>query len=327
MNNRLLAKLSLGIAFLFAAVASHSAIAQTYPSRPITLVVPYTPGTGIDIVARMVGPRIAERWGQPVVVDNKPGASGNIGADIVAKAQPHGYTLMVTTITFAMTPGIYKNIPYDPINDFTPIAEAVTGNMALVVNPKVLPVNSLQELIAQAKARPGALNYASPGNGTPQHLGVELFKQQLGLDIVHIPYKGAAGAVTDLINGEVQMAYLPVHTALPFARNNQLRVLGVAGDKRSILAPDSPSFKELGYPNMDLELWYGIFGPAKLPAEIVQKWERELKIILALPDVRDGFVSQGLIPSYGTSLELGAKVKADVARWRDVVEKAKINAD
>jgi tripartite-type tricarboxylate transporter receptor subunit TctC len=308
-------------------VAGGGAAAQSYPSRPITLVVPYSPGTGIDIVARTIGPKITERWGQPVVIDNKPGNSGNIGAHAVANARPDGHTLMVTVITFAMTPALTKTLPYDPINDFTPIAEVATGAMALAVNPTKLAVTSVAELIAYAKSHPAQLNYASPGNGTPQHLAVELFKQRQGVDIVHVPYKGAAGAMTDLIGGQVELAYLPVHTALPHAQSGKLRILAVAGDKRSVLAPDAPSFKELGFDNMDIELWYGIFGPAKLPLEITDKWQRELTAVLALPDVKEGLMRQGLVPMFAPSAELGALMKADVARWRTVVDRAGIQPD
>lgn len=319
----------VALALLAVALATPAPTAaqEPYPTRPITMIVPYTPGTGIDIVARTLGPKITERWGQPVVVDNRPGNSGNIGANAVANAPPTGYTLMTTVITFAMTPALSRTMPYDVLKDFTPVAEVATGSMALAVNPAKLPVKSLAELIAAARARPGQLNYASPGNGTPQHLGMELFKQRLGIDIVHVPYKGSAGAMTDLIGGQVEIAYLPVHTALPFAADGRLRILAVAGDKRSILASDVPSFKELGYANMDIELWYGIFGPAKLPAEIVAKWGRELAAILQLADVKDGFLKQGLAPFYAPSDALGALVKADAERWRAVVEKAGIQPD
>ena len=301
--------------------------AQNYPTRPITFIVPFTPGSGIDIVARTLGPKITERWSQPVIVDNRAGASGNIGSDIVAKANPDGHTLMVTVVTFAMTPGLYRSMPYDPVADFTPVAQVATGGTALTVNPVALPVASMQELVAAAKARPGQLNYASPGNGTPQHLGMELLEQQLGIDLTHVPYKGASGAMTDLLGGQVQIAYLPVHTALPHAKGGKLRVLAVAGDKRSVLAPDSPSFNELGYKNMNIELWFAIYGPAKLPPAAVQRWERELPAILALPDVKDMLGKQGLVPHFGTSAELAALTKSEVARWREVVQKAGIKPD
>ncbi len=310
-----------------ALVIAAAAQAESYPERPVTMIVPYTPGTGIDIVARTLGPKISERWGQAIVVDNRPGASGNIGAQAVAAAPPTGYTLMTTVVTFAMTPALSRQLPYDPIACFTPIAQVATGSMALAVNPAKLAVKTMPELVEAAKARPGTLNYASPGNGTPQHLGMELLKQRLGLDIVHVPYKGAAGAMNDLIAGQVELAYLPVHTALPFAADGRLRILAVAGNKRSILAPEQPSFKELGYDNMDIELWYGIFGPANLPAEVVRRWEGVIAGVLGLEDVKETLLKQGLAPSFASSTSMAATMASDVARWREVVEKAGIQPD
>jgi tripartite-type tricarboxylate transporter receptor subunit TctC len=234
---------------------------------------------------------------------------------------------MTTVVTFAMTPALTRALPYDPIKDFTPIAEVATGSMALAVNPAKLPVKSLAELIAAARERPGKLNYASPGNGTPQHLGMELLKQRVDVDIVHVPYKGSAGMMQDLIGGQVEIAYLPVHTALPFVAAGKLRILGVASNKRSILAPDAPSFKELGYDNMDIELWYGIYGPAGLPSEIVAKWSGELAAALELKDVKDVLLTQGLTPSFAPAEALGALTRNEIARWRSVVEKAGIQPD
>ncbi len=326
-SRRVLCVVLAAVAALAAALGAPARAEERYPARPITMVVPYSPATGIDIVARTLAPKITERWGEAVVIDNKPGNSGNIGAAAVANAPANGYTLMTTVITFAMTPALSRTMPYDALKDFTPIAEVATGSMALAVNPTRLPVKTLDELIAAARAKPGQLNYASPGSGTPQHLGMELFKQRLGLDIVHVPYKGAAGAMNDLVGGQVEIAYLPVHTALPFAADGRLRILAVASNKRSILASDVPSFKELGYDNMDIELWYGIFGPAKLPPEIVAKWSHELADILQLPDIKDGLLKQGLAPFYAPPEALGELMTADVARWRAVVEKAGIQPD
>jgi len=307
------------------AVLGFNAAAQTYPSRPITLVVPYTPGTGIDIIARTVGPKISERWGQPVVVDNKPGASGNIGAAIVAKAQPDGHTMMVTVNTFTITPALYPSIPYDPVKDFTPVGRATNGNIALVTNASALPVKTLDELVAAAKSR--KLNYSSPGNGTPQHLAVELLKQRLGIDVLHVPYKGAAGALTDLLGGQVQLAVLPVHTALPHAKAGKLNVIAVSGERRSVLAPDSPSFGELGLKNLDIDLYFWLAGPAELPRDIVEKWNRELASILALPDVRATFLKQGMVPAHSSPEEIAKQIAGDVARWKKFIAQTGIKAD
>ena len=308
-----------GLAIPFAASA------QPAPSRPITLVVPNTPGTGIDIIARTVGTKISERWGQPVVVDNKPGASGNIGAALVAKAAPDGYTLMVTVNTFTITPALYSNLQYDPLKDFTTIARATNGNIALVTNAGALPAKTLDELVAAAKSR--KLNYSSPGNGTPQHLAVELLKQRLKIDVLHVPYKGAAGALTDLLGGQVQLAVLPVHTALPHAKAGKLNVIAVSGERRSVLAPDSPSFGELGLKNLDIDLYFWFAGPAGLPRDIVMKWNQELEHILALPDVRETFTKQGMVPAHSSPEDLYRQIAADVQRWKKFIAETGIKAD
>jgi len=300
---------------------------QDYPVRPIRLVVPYTPGTGIDIIARTIGPRLHDRWGQPVVVENRPGASGNIGADIVAKAQTDGYTLMVTVNTFTITPALYQKLPYDPVKDFATVGRVATGNIALVVNPAVLPVRTLDELAAHVRARPGKVSYASPGSGTPQHLAVELLKQRLGLDMLHVPHKGAAGALTDLLGGQVQLMVLPVHTALPFAKSGRLNVIAVSGEGRSVLAPDSPSFAELGLKNLDIDLYFWIAGPAGTPRGVIQKWNREAASVLELADVRESLLKQGLVPSPSSPAEIAARIKADVERWKKFISEAKITAD
>jgi tripartite-type tricarboxylate transporter receptor subunit TctC len=307
------------------ALISFNATAQTYPSRPITLVVPYTPGTGIDIIARTVAPRLTERWKEPVIVDNKPGASGNIGAAMVAKAAPDGYTMMVTVNTFTITPALYKSIPYDPVKDFAPVGRVANGNVALVANPAVLPVKNLEELKAAARTR--KLNYSSPGNGTPQHLAVELLKQRLGIDILHVPYKGAAQALTDLLGGQVQLAVLPVHTALPHARAGKLTVIAVSGERRSVLAPDSPSFAELGLANLDIDLYFWIAGPAGLPREIAQKWNQEIASILSAPEVRETLMKQGMVPAPGSPEEISAQIRADVERWKKFIAETGITAD
>ena len=304
-----------------------AAFAQAWPQRPVTIVVPYAPGTGIDIIARTLAPKLAERFGQGFVVDNKPGASGNLGADFVAKAQPNGYTIMVTANTFSITPALYKNIPYDPFNDFAFISKATTGNLALVVNPAVLPVKTLDELVAWVRARPGKINYGSPGNGTPQHLAMELLKQRLNLDVVHVPYKNAAAANQDLLGGQVQLAMLPVHTAQPFARAGRLNVIAVSGESRSVLAPDLPSFAEVNLKNLDLDLYYLIAAPAATPREIVMKINREVALILALPDVRETLLKQGLIPATSTPEEISALIRDDIGRWKKFIESSGIKAD
>jgi tripartite-type tricarboxylate transporter receptor subunit TctC len=302
------------------------AVAQTYPARPIRFVVPFTAGTGPDILARTLGEAMAKRMGQPIVVDNKPGASGNIGTEQVAKAAPDGYTILVTVTTFAMAPALFKPLPFDPVNDFAPIGEVAVGNLALVVNP-ALNVATVSELVTLAKSKPGTLNYASPGNGTPQHLAMELFKQQMALDIVHVPYKGSAGAVSDVIANQVPMMIMPAHTALPYAAAGKLKILAVSGDKRSTLAPDVPTFREAGMRDFDIDLWYGLLAPAHTPPPIIERLNQEIAAALAQSDIRDSLLKQGLMPSPSTPDALGALIRADLARWERVVVQAKIKAD
>ncbi len=307
--------------------AAGAARAQAWPVRPVTLIVPYTPGTGIDIIARTLAPRLSERLGQGFVVENKPGASGNLGADAVAKARPDGYTMMITVNTFVITPALFKSLPYDPVNDFAVGGRLAMGNIALVVNPNVLPVKTLDELAAYVRARPGKVNYGSPGNGTPQHLAVELLKQRLNLDMVHVPYKGAAAANTDLLGGQISLMVLPVHTALPFAKAGKLNVIAVSGEKRSILAPDSPSFAELGLKNLDIDLYFWIAGPKGTPPEVIQRINRETAAVLALPEVRETLMKQGLVPAHSAPEEIAGIIRNDIERWKKFIVETKITAD
>ena len=302
--------------------------ATGYPNRPVTLVVPFSPGTGIDILARTIGPRLSQRWGQPVVVDNRPGASGNIGADVVAKAQPNGYTLMVTVNTLTITPSLYKNVPYDVVNDFAPISKIALATYCFAVNPTVLPANNLAEAIAAIRAKPGQLHFASPGNGTPHHVGMELIKLRLGLHAVHVPYKGFAGAITDLVGGQVQMMFTLVHSSLPHVRSGKIRILAVTGTSRSPQFPEAPTFREQGIDFMDdVDAWYAVIAPGKTPPDLVAKLNAEVNAVMGLPEVRDNLTKQGMLPVTSTPGELAALIKSDLARWSKVVADAKITAD
>jgi tripartite-type tricarboxylate transporter receptor subunit TctC len=319
---------ALGAALaLFSPPAALGQTAAPYPNRPITLVVPFSPGTGIDIVARAIGPKLNQKWGQPVVVENRPGASGNIGADIVAKSAPNGYTLMVTVNTITITPSLYRSMPYDVLTDFAPISKTAVASYAFSVHP-VVPAKNFGEFVKLVKARPGELLYSSPGNGTPHHLAMELMKLRLGLKITHIPYKGLAEALRDLVGGHVQMIFMPVHTTLPQSRAGKIRILAVTGPKRTELAPESPTFREQGVDFMDdVDAWYAVMGPARLPADIIARLNQEIKLILTMPDVRDYLLKQGLVPVTSTPEELYALMKADFARWAKVVADAGIKAD
>ena len=302
--------------------------APAFPSRPVTLVVPFTPGTGIDILARAIGPALSQRWNQSVVVENKPGASGNIGADIVAKAAPNGHTLMVTVNTFTITPALFKNLPYDPVNDFAPVSKIAVATYAFAVNPSVLPANNMAEAIAAIRARPGQLYFASPGNGTPHHVGMELIKLRLGLNAVHVPYKGFAGAITDLIGGQVQMMFTLVHSSLPHVRSGRIRILAVTGAGRSPQFPEALTFREQGIDFMDdVDAWYAVMAPGKTPPELVARLNADVNAVMELPEVRENLVKQGLIPSTSTPAALAALIKSDLARWAKVVSDAKITAD
>jgi len=309
------------------ACAGMTAGAQTYPDRRITLIVPYTAGSGFDFAGRTVGQRLSDRWGQPVIIDNKPGASGDIGAEAVANAEPDGYTILVTGPPHSVSPALHKNLRFDPVTSFTPLGAIGTSGLALVVNPVAMPVSSVEEFLAALRAKPGHYNYSSPGTGTLQHLGMELFKQELGLNAVHVPYRGASIALTDLLTGQVQFTFLPVHSARPHVQAGRLRMLAVASPRRSPFAPDVPSFAEVGLPNVDFELWYGFFAPARLPAAVTQRWERELAKISEQDDLKENFQRQGMIPSFRNAQQTAAHLASEIARWRTVAEKAGIKPD
>jgi tripartite-type tricarboxylate transporter receptor subunit TctC len=309
-----------------AAALPRTVLAQGLSSRPVRVMVPYTPGTGIDFIARVLSPKLAERWNQPFVVENRPGASGSIGGEIVAKAAPDGHTIMVNVATMFAVPHLLPNLPYDVLKSYTPVTSVAFTGLALTVNRSV-PVATTEEFIAYVRARPGQLNYGSPGNGTHHHLCMELFKQQTGLDIVHVPYKGLSGALTDLLGGQINAMFLPVHTALGPTRAGQIKLLGVSLANRHPLFPEFPSLAEQGVTGFDVDLWFGVWGPANLPPDVLAKYNREIRDIVAQPDVRDALSKQGLSPRTGTSEELYALGKAETEKWARVVREAKIKAD
>ena len=316
----------MAIALALFAIASTAPAQGTYPNRPIRIVVPYTPGTGIDILARLIGQRLSERLNVPVVVDNRPGASGNIGTEAVSKATADGYTLLATASTLVTNVAVQKSVPYEPVKGFTPIGPAAIGNLALVVNPSV-QAKSVKELVELAKARPGELNYASPGSGTPHHLAAELFKLHFGVNITHVPYKGSAGAVTDLLGGQVQMMFLPVHVALPQVQSGKLRMLAAGGSHRSPVTPDIPSLADEGVTNIDVDIWYAFLGPAGLPNDHVALLNSQINTILRDDEVRQNLVKQGLNPLPGSPDDLTRMIETDLDRWTRVVRAAKIEAD
>ena len=289
------------------------------------IVVPYTPGTGADILARVFDPKLSERLKTGFVVDNKPGATGNIGADFVAKSAPDGYTLLLTATSFTTNPAL-KPAPFDPVKDFAPVALLATGALGVYVNPQV-SAKSMPEFIALVKKQPGRLNYSSPGNGGPQHLAMELLKLETHINIIHVPYKGAGGAVADLVGGHVQAMVSALQTVAPHVQAGRLRMLGVMSARRAEAFPDVPTLKEQGLPDLEVETWYAMFAPAGTPAPVVERLNRDLNDFLKEKDVRDVLEKQGLVPEGGAPQELGERVKRELARWTRVVKAAGIKAD
>ena len=299
----------------------------TFPDKPIRIIVPFTPGTGIDILARTLGQKMGEDWKIAVIVENKPGASGNIGTEAAAKAQPDGYALLMTASTIVLNRSLFKSIPYDPVKDFAPVAPLAIGRLALVTHPSVA-AKSVNEFVALAKREPGKLNYGSPGNGTPHHLAMELFKSRTGIDVVHVPYKGTAGAVSDLIGGQIQVMFLPVHVALPFVTAGKLNMLAAGGTERASATPNVPSLAEAaGVRDIDTDIWYALYAPAGTPKAIIDKLNGEMNALLHARDMAETLARQGLQPTGGTPDELARLTRTDLARWSAVVHEAKIQPD
>jgi tripartite-type tricarboxylate transporter receptor subunit TctC len=290
------------------------------------LVVPFTPATGIDLIARTLGPRLAERLGQPVIVDNRPGASGNIGTEAVVHAPPNGQTLLVTVNTLVMNRSLYPGLSYDPVKDLMPVSLTSWGQLVLVTHPKAA-FKTVAALVAAAKARPATLNYASPGVGTPHHLAMELFKATTGVFITHIPYRGTAPAVADLIGGQVDMMFLPIHVALPQLQNGRLVGLGLGSASRHALLPNLPTLSEAGWGEINVDMWYGIFAPKGSSAEWVTRLNREVQFLLALPEVRSAFQTQGMDPAGSTPEAFRQLVEKDAIRWSRLIQARHITAE
>jgi tripartite-type tricarboxylate transporter receptor subunit TctC len=307
-------------------VAATQAFAQSYPSKPIRIVVPYPPGGFNDTLGRTLAAKFQEAWGEPVIVENKPGANTVIGSDYVAKSQPDGYSLLIVAFPFAVTPSLLKAMPYDTLKDFQPVILAATSPNLLVVNPQV-PIHTVKELIAAAKAKPQSLSYASTGNGSSNHISMELFKSLAGVDIVHIPYKGSAPAVTDLLGGQVQVMFDNVPNVLPHVKAGKLRALAVSGAKRTPLVPDVPTVAEAGVPGYELTVWFGLVAPAGTPRDIVQKLNAESLRILAMPDVRERFLAQGVEPQGSTPEQFADHIRSQMAKWSKVVRDAGVKAE
>jgi tripartite-type tricarboxylate transporter receptor subunit TctC len=302
------------------------ACAQTYPAKPIRVVIPYPPGGGTDIVIRAVGPRLSERLGQPVVIDNRGGATGTIGSEAVAHAVPDGYTLLAhTNAGITILPHLNKSLPYDPIRDFAPVTLAASSPYLLVVHPK-LPVASVAQFIALAKARPGELNYASSGNGASTHLAGLLFCQMAGVKMAHIPYKGSGPATTELLGGQVQSRFSSIPPVLQHVRSGRLRALGVTSVKRFSLLPDVPAVADT-LPGFEVDSWYGVFAPAGTPTAIINKLNADFAAALSSPDVKALLATDGSEVVASSPASFGAIVRAEYARWGPVVRESGAKID
>lgn len=307
-----------------ALVLAGSAVAQTYPARPIRLLVPSTPGGSVDTLARTIGPKLTERWGQQVVVDNRPGAGGAIAGELVAKAPPDGYTLLIGTIaSLATNVSLQKKLPYDPVKDFAPVTLVATQNLMLLVHPSV-PAKSVKELVRLGKAQPGKLSFASAGNGTGGHLSGELFKMLAGIDMLHVPYKGVAPALVDVVSGQVSMTFASILTSLPQVRANRLRALAVTGGKRSVAAPELPTMQEAGVKDYESATWYGIVAPAGTPQDVVNKLNTEIVAILKHPEMNDRLSKEGADPVGNSPQDFGRFIRSEIEKWRKVIRTAGI---
>ena len=291
----------------------------TPSSTPIKIIVPFTPGTGMDTIARTIQPRLAERTGQTVLVQNMPGASGNIGADFVAKSAPDGSTLLMGANTMLIASQLYKNTPFNPVKDFAPVSMSAYGTLMLVAHPKT-DIKSVKDLVRVALAKPGFLTFGSPGVGTPHHMAMELLKLETKTFMLHVPYRGTAGYTQDLLAGELMVGFLPVHVAQGFVKSGKLNALAVGSTKRHPVAADVPTFLELGYKDIDVDLWYAFFVPTKTPTATVSKLHADLSIIIAQPAVKDILGKAGLDASASTPEELASIVAKDYPRWGRVIQ-------
>ena len=307
-------------------LATWAAQAQTWPTQTIKIIVPFTAGTGMDTIARAVAPKLSDKLGQPVVVQNMAGASGNIGADVVAKANPDGYTVLMGANTMLMASQLYKNVPFNPTKDFSSVSLAAWGTLMLVSNPKT-GIKTVNELVTQAKAKPGYINFGSPGIGTPHHMAMELFKAKTNLFMLHVPYRGTAGYTQDILSGEIMVGFLPVHIAQGFVSAGKLNALAVGSPKRHPVAPNVTTFGEMGIKDIEVDLWYAFFAPSKTAAPVVNRLNSEISAILKLPEISDLLKRAGMDASASTTDELTQLVNKDYPRWGEVIRRNGITAE
>lgn len=314
------------VALLAAAMVS-SVSAQAWPARPVRLIVPFPPAGGTDVIARVIAPRVGEALGQQVVIDNRAGANGNVGTELVARSSPDGYTLLLNGGgTLAVNPSLYKNLPYDSLRDFAPVSLVALQPSVLVVHPSV-PARTVKELISLARKQPGHLNYASSGNGSLAHLSAEVFRTMARIDMVHVPYKGAGPSLADLLAGQVHLIFASSPSVMPHVQNGRLRALGVTTARRVRATPDVPTISEAGVPGFELTGWYGLLAPAGTPVPIVNRLNEVLARTLGLPDVQEKLVGQGLEVVTTTPREFGDYLKAEIAKYARVVREAGVTVD
>jgi tripartite-type tricarboxylate transporter receptor subunit TctC len=298
-----------------------------YPAKPIRLIVPFPPGGSVDPIARMIGQKLTEAWGQQVIVDNRPGGNGVIGTEILARSAPDGHTLIhLGASTHAVNAVLVRNLPYDSVKDFAPVATVQRSNYVLVVHPS-LPANDLRGLIALARSRPGEINYASAGNGNMNHLAAELFNMMTGVKTHHVPYKGGGPALTDLVRGEVQMHFAVIISALPHIQSGRLKPLAIGGETRFATLPQVPTFTQAGLPGFDLRPWQGMLAPGATPRPIVERLSQEIARIVSAADFREKLVSLGMEPLVATPAQFAALLAADMAKAAKVIKAANIRLD
>jgi tripartite-type tricarboxylate transporter receptor subunit TctC len=302
-----------------ALIASAGATAQDYPSKPVRIIVPFAPGGGTDMFARIIGQKLGESLGANFVVDNRLGAAGIVGTEIVAKSKADGYTLLVVSSSHAINPLMYPKMPYDTARDFAPITLLLSGPALVVAHPSV-PAKNARDLIALAKAKPGTLTFASAGYGTPPHMGGELFKLMAGIDIVHIPYKGNGPAYTDLMAGQISLMFPNIATSLPYVKTGRMRAIGVGSKQRSVIAPEIPTINESGLPGYEMGSWFGLLAPAGTPTAIVNRLQQEIARIFKQAEVREKFLAQGVEPVGDTPQEFTAFLNAETAQWAKVIK-------
>jgi tripartite-type tricarboxylate transporter receptor subunit TctC len=308
----------LPVAAFLAVACSTPFAAGVYPSKPIRIIVPFTPGGSNDLVGRVLSQKFHEAWGQPVIIDNRPGAGSTIGIDLVVRAAPDGYTLLTTSGGIAINVSLYK-LPFNPITDLAPVILLAQMPYLIGVNPS-LPVKTTRDLINLAKAQPGKLAFASSGAGTSAHLTMEMFRHMSGIDLLHVPYKGGNPAVTAVIGGEAQGVFNVITGVLPYARTGKLRALGVSSSKRADIAPDIPTIAESGVPGFEVIAWYNVFAPARTPREVTGKLNAEINRLLKTADVRERFQTLGVAPLGGTPEELGKYLEFEVTRWARLIK-------